>query len=121
MALIRTVGGTDVLKNNTVYVVGSTNTAKTTLTNGVASVSTPDGTAVMIVSIKDSNFTNLALSSNANMNIAVGGIKKDGTMITPTNRYSASSYPSNDVSDLDVIILNCYALTSVNAVSLTFT
>lgn len=122
MALIKSnlaSSGAGVLEQNTVYNVGTNAANVTALSNGAAAITVQDS-ATLIVNIKGSGFTNLALSSGGSMNLTVGGIKADGTM-GATARTNSSSYPTNDVTDYDAVIINGWTLTGVGTISLAFT
>lgn len=120
MGLIKScLADTGVLERNVVYNVGTNATNITSLVSGAASITVQDA-ATLVINIKGSGFTNLALSSAVSMNLTIGGIKDDGTM-GATARTNSSSYPTNDVSDYDVVIINGWTLTSVGTITLAFT
>lgn len=119
MALFRCSDGADVLENNKVYNIGTSTASATALSNGSATINVQDA-CTLIVNIKGSGFTNLALTGGGSMNVTVGIIKNDGTM-TATARTNAASYPTNDVTDADVVIINGWTTTAIGTIALAFT
>lgn len=122
MALISCLGSMGVnLDDNTAYSVGYTTSDKSVLTNGAATVSV-SGQQAFIINIKGKGYTNMALAAQSGtMNLSWVGIKADGTVGSVTGCNNAGSYPTNNVSDYDLILINGNSLTTAQAITFTFT
>lgn len=100
---------------------GNTNQSETIqLENGIATVKAGNIATTYVVNIKGRGYTNLHFKAqSSSMNWYSRGIKADGTLKETGGGSNTGTYPTNDVTDVDLLIVNVY--TSGNAVNCIFT
>lgn len=93
-----------------VFMIGagaSSQYAQVALTNGRATVSSGNIGTTYLINIKDCGYTNMSITFTGSTTFHCRGFKKDGSSVF-INNASGSSFPTNDVSNICLIVISRY-------------